>query len=254
MIDQTSEANITKLSTLIKGSSFTVVLTGAGISTRSGIPDFRSQEKGLWMKDNPMDVISLTAFRNDPERFFNWLRPLVRSITHAQPNAAHYVLADLEKRGLIQVITTQNIDSLHQHAGSQQVLELHGTMTTMSCPGCKEQYEQDLFLTSFLEEELIPVCPVCRTILKPDIVLYEEQLPAQVWTSSEIACEMAQLMLVIGTSLEVYPAAGLPMTVLKHGGKLAIINLSPTPLDDRAEVVIHADAAEVLPLVAKSLV
>lgn len=254
MTDQKPEAQITQLSALIKGSPFTIALTGAGISTRSGIPDFRSQEKGLWMKDNPMDVISLSAFRTNPQRFYDWLRPLVQSIIKAQPNAAHYALADLEKSGLIQVVATQNIDSLHQHAGSQQVLELHGTMTTFSCPGCKEQFELDLFLTSFLEENLIPVCPVCRTILKPDIVLYEEQLPASVWESSEIACEMAQLMLVIGTSLEVFPAAGLPMTVMKHHGKLAIINLSPTPLDDRADIVIHADAAEILPMVAKNIV
>ncbi|HWQ45781.1 MAG TPA: NAD-dependent deacylase, partial [Longilinea sp.] len=245
------EAEITRLSTLIKESSFSIALTGAGISTRSGIPDFRSQEKGLWMKDNPMDVISLSAFKATPDRFFDWLRPLVKSISQAQPNAAHYALADLERKGKIQVVVTQNIDSLHQHAGSQQVLELHGTLTTLTCPGCKEQYEQDLFLTSFVEENLNPICPICRTILKPDIVLYEEQLPASVWTASEIACEMAQLMLVIGTSLEVYPAASLPMTLFKHHGKLAIINLSPTPLDARADVVIHADAAEILPQIIK---
>jgi NAD-dependent deacetylase len=245
-----SGAEILKAGSLLKSARHAVVLTGAGISTPSGIPDFRSQGSGLWNQDNPMEVASLSAFRRRPDRFFAWLRPLAAQIVRANPNPAHQALADLEKAGLIKAVITQNIDGLHQAAGSQAVLELHGSTKSLTCLSCHKSYLIGLFLEEFVEQGKLPYCRHCGKLLKPDIVLFEEMLPAPVWQQAEMHCRQADLVLVVGSSLEVSPARGLPWIAFQHGAQLIILNYTPTYLDAHASVVIHADAAEILPQMA----
>ena len=152
-----------------------VVLTGAGISTPSGIPDFRTPGSGIWSRFNPMEVASLSVFRYHPEKFFAWLHPMAKKMFEALPNPAHYALAILEKAGYLQTIITQNIDGLHQRAGSEQVLEVHGSMETLTCIGCYQKFPAGEFIQSYIQQEILPRCPDCDQILKPDVILYEEQ-------------------------------------------------------------------------------
>ena len=250
MTVEISGGEIQKAGSLLKSARHAVVLTGAGISTPSGIPDFRSQGSGLWSKDNPMEVASLSAFRHSPDRFFAWLRPLVAQIARADPNPAHQALADLEKAGLVKAVITQNIDGLHQAAGSQAVLELHGSTRSLTCLSCRTSYLMDQFLEEYVVQGKLPYCRNCGKLLKPDIVLFEEMLPASVWQPAEAHCRQADLVLVVGSSLEVSPAGGLPWTAFQYGAQLIILNFTPTYLDSHASVVLHADAAEILPLMA----
>jgi NAD-dependent deacetylase len=245
-------AEIQKINQRLVSARHAVVLTGAGISTPSGIPDFRSQRTGLWIQNDPMQVASLTAFQRRPEAFFNWLRPLAVKIWQAQPNPAHIALAELEKAGVVKAIITQNIDGLHQKAGSQQVIEVHGSLRTLSCGACHKVYPSGQFMEPFIDHGQIPHCTFCQKILKPDIVLYEEVLPAEVWSRAYTNSERADVMLVVGSSLEVMPVGGLPWQALESGAEVIIINLSPTPIDQQASVVIHADAAQILPHIAEN--
>ncbi len=247
------EANlaIQAVGAFLRSARHAVVLTGAGISTPSGIPDFRSARTGLWTKNDPMEVASLSAFRYRPEVFFNWLRPLAQKMWQAQPNAAHIALAKLEKAGLIQAIITQNIDGLHQQAGAQKVLELHGSTRTATCRSCHKTYPSDAFRQPFLEGA-IPRCPSCQSILKPDIVLFEENLPIDVWEEARWYCEQADLMLVVGSSLEVVPAAELPYWAVENHAHLVINTLSPTYLDGQADVLLPYDVTQIIPLVQKA--
>ena len=235
---------------LFRSCSRCVVFTGAGISVPSGIPDFRSANNGLWTRFDPMEVASLTAFRRHPEAFYNWLQPLAVNILNASPNPAHIALADLQKAGRVQTIITQNIDRLHQKAGAGDVIELHGNMELLICLKCRCDFPLEKYRVSWLEEHTLPRCPHCGSLLKPDIVLYEEMLPADAWDQAEDICRKADLILIAGTSLEVMPAASLPMEGYYHGAKLVILNLSPTPMDHLAQAVIPMDVAESLPLLA----
>lgn len=228
-----------------------VVLTGAGISTPSGIPDFRSEGTGLWSRDEPMEVASLGTFRTHPERFFEWFRPLADRIFHAQPNAAHLALAELEKAGVPQTIVTQNIDMLHQKAGSKHVIEMHGTMRTLSCTQCYKQFESEDFVMRFVADGTIPHCLVCGGTLKPDVILFGEQLPQSAWFEAQRAARACDLMVVAGSSLEVLPVAGLPMQAIDRGAHLIVINNSPTYINVRADVVFMDDVAAILPDIAK---
>ncbi len=251
MIPPEADLAIQAVGALLRSSRHAVALTGAGISTPSGIPDFRSARTGLWTKDDPMRVASLTAFKYRPEVFFNWLRPLAQKMWQARPNAAHLALAELEKAGLIQTTITQNIDGLHQQAGTQKVLELHGSTLTATCPSCHKTYLAEGFRQTFLEGG-IPRCPSCHTILKPDIVLFEENLPIKVWEEARWACEQADFMLVVGSSLEVVPAAELPYWAVENQAHLVINTLSATYLDERADVLLPYDVTEIMPLVKKA--
>src|SRR6185295_3076413 len=186
-----------------------VVLTGAGISTPSGIPDFRSEGSGLWAHDEPMEVASLNTFRTAPEKFFRWFRPLASQIFCAEPNSAHTALAEYEQAGYQNIIITQNIDGLHQKAGSQQVVEMHGTLQTLSCTQCYQQFPSADFLKPFIENGTIPQCLICNGILKPNVILFGEQLPQAAWQAAQRATHQCDLMLVAGSSLEVLPVAGL---------------------------------------------
>jgi NAD-dependent deacetylase len=246
-------ASVQKAATLILNAKYPVALTGAGSSTPSGIPDFRSRGSGLWTRYLPMEVASLTAFRQNPERFFEWLRPLASHMLTAQPNAAHFALAQLEKHHHIKTIITQNIDGLHQRAGSTHVLQVHGTFSTLTCIHCYQQTDAAPYLTPYIEEGQIPFCENCGNYLKPDVVLFEEQLPAQIWLKARQAAEACDLMIIAGTSLMVAPVAQLPEKAKHNGAQILIVNKSPTYMDDRADIIITGDVAEILPAIANEV-
>ncbi len=236
---------------LIKQSQKTVTLTGAGVSTNSGIPDFRSPGTGLWQRVEPMEVASLSAFRHNPELFYEWFHSLAVMLFSARPNQAHIALARLQSAGYISEIITQNIDGLHSKAGAESVLEVHGSLRTLSCTNCYLQLPSAPLLHEYLVHCTVPRCPACGSIMKPDIILYEEQLPVKTWIMAEEASKHCGLMIVAGTSLEVMPSAKLPLQAVEHGAKLIIINNAPTFMDVRADLVIHADVTEVLPQVTE---
>ena len=232
---------------ILSHSSYAVALTGAGISTPSGIPDFRSPTSGLWAHSDPMAVASLAGFRLKPELFFAWIRPLARTIRDAQPNPAHLALARMEEMGILRAVITQNIDVLHTRAGSKHVLEVHGHMREATCGACFRIWPTDIFLEQFIETGEVPHCPECGGVLKPNVILFGEQLPMKILREAEQAAHECDAMLVVGSSLEVAPAADLPREALARGARLVIINFEPTYVDGRADVVINDDAAVVLP-------
>ena len=238
---------------IIRDCKQAVVLTGAGLSTPSGIPDFRSTGSGLWARFDPFEVASLNAFRYHPEKFFEWLRPLASGMRSAQPNAAHSGLARLEHSGFVRTIITQNIDGLHQRAGATNVLEVHGSVGTLTCVSCYHQLPSGGYLEPYLERGEIPRCPGCHHILKPDVVLFGEQMPASTWLKAQQASKTCDLMIVAGSSLEVLPVAGLPMRALENGAHLILINESSTYIDVRADVVFHEDVVHIIPRIVEEV-
>jgi len=248
------ETGIIKAAKLIKTSNYIVALTGAGISTPSGIPDFRSSHTGLWEKNDPLNVASLSAFLYRPTVFFNWLRPLVKEIYSANYNAAHASLTHLENNNKLVAIVTQNIDDLHQKSGSKNVIQVHGSVSKLECVKCKIFYELDeLLLNNFIEKFEIPICNNCQSFLKPSITLFEEMLPNEAWTSATNHFEKADLVIVIGSSLEVYPANQLPSIAISHGAKLIINTFSSTPLDRKADILLPYDVIQVWPKILEIL-
>jgi len=238
---------------LLRKAKHAVVLTGAGISTPSGIPDFRSEGTGLWSRDEPMEVASLNTFRTDPERFFIWFRPLASLIFNAIPNPAHIALAKLEKANRIHGIITQNIDGLHHKAGSNNVIEMHGTLRTLSCTQCFQKAQAEKYLKSFVEKGELPRCSECGGLMKPDAILFGEQLPQNAWYAAQRDSRQCDLMLVAGSSLEVLPVAGLPMQAIDRGAHLVILNNTATYLNVRADVTIQEDVAEIIPAIAEQV-
>ena len=237
---------------LLRRSRYPIALTGAGLSTPSGIPDFRSPGTGLWETVNPMKVASIHAFRRHPEAFFQWIRPLAKTLAEAEPNPGHLALAKLEAEGYLEAIITQNIDDLHQQAGSGEVLEIHGNLRSATCMDCyRVQPTRDL-LSDFLTSGDIPRCPHCGGVMKPNIVLFGEQLPVEVFNAALSHIRSADLMLIAGSSLEVVPVSQLPVRIHRRGGRLIVVNRTPTYADDVAEVVIHGDVADVLPEIAEA--
>jgi NAD-dependent protein deacetylase/lipoamidase len=228
-----------------------VALTGAGISTPSGIPDFRSGD-GLWAIEDPMAVASLCGFRADPRRFYNWFRPLLDQILAAKPNPAHAALAQLERGGQLRAIVTQNIDGLHQQAGSREVYELHGHMRSATCLSCERQAPAEPLLKRVRHGE-IPRCG-CGGLFKPDVVLFDELLPRGLYWLALHALETCDVLLVAGTSLEVAPVCEMPLSALKNGARLIIVNRGQTYLDERADVVLHEDVASALPAIVEQFV
>lgn len=249
-----TKTNIEYTAELLRKAKYAVVLTGAGISTPSGIPDFRSEGTGLWSRDEPLEVASLSTFRTDPERFFVWFRPLASQIFNAAPNPAHEALAELEKAGRIQCIITQNIDALHHKAGSRYVIEMHGTLRTLSCAQCFKKAEAKDYLQAFAEQGELPRCPDCNGLLKPDVILFGEQLPQKAWYDAQRESRRCDLMLVAGSSLEVLPVAGLPMQAIDRGAHLVILNNAETYLNVRADVVIQEDVAAIMPAIAEQVI
>jgi len=241
---------VEKAAQIILSSKYVVALTGAGISTPSGIPDFRSPGSGLWEKVDPMAVASIYAFRLNPERFFGWFRPLGKTLLESKPNPAHIALAKLEEAGLLKAVITQNIDGLHQKAGSKRVLEIHGHIREAECIICRRSYPTESFLHNYLELGEIPRCQ-CGGILKPKVILFGEPLPKWVFLEAVGEAQRCDVMIIAGSSLEVYPAAELPTLAYQNGAKLIVVNLQSTYADSIADVVIREDVAVALPAIAE---
>lgn len=241
-------AQIERAADLLLSSPSTVALTGAGISVPSGIPDFRSPTTGLWAKTNPMEVASLPGFLAAPQRFYAWIRPLAVLTATAMPNPAHLALTRLQSLGRLGPIITQNIDGLHEAAGSHEVLPVHGQANSGSCTACRAKMPgEELWETALAGE--VPLCD-CGGVVKPDVILFGELLPIDVLQAAQAAAGRASLMLVAGSSLEVSPAAELPLLTYESGGEVLIVNLGLTQLDTIATIKIEADVAEALPAIA----
>jgi len=247
------DAALAAASALLRHARCAIALTGAGISTHSGIPDFRSPRSGLWELNDPAEVASIYGFRHNPARFYNWIRPLARTILDAEPNPAHTALARMEQNGSLCSVITQNIDLLHSRAGSQNVHEVHGHLRTVTCIHCFQEYDCRPYLIAYLETGAMPRCPACGHALKPNVILFGEQLPARALSAARRDAARCDVMLVVGSSLEVYPAADLPVIAHRGGAKLIFVNLVETALDSLAQVVIHGDAVDVLPRLAEAL-
>jgi len=233
-----------RLAELIRERQPCVVLTGAGVSTESGIPDFRSAT-GIWARYDPMEYATIAAFRRDPVKVWDFYAKRLEVLTEARPNAAHHALAELERRGLVRAVITQNIDRLHELAGSRELVEVHGSVRTSSCLACGERVPLEK-VVRLLESAPAPPCPRCREILKPDVVMFGEAMPEpETARAFELAREAA-LLLVVGSSLEVYPVASLPQETLDAGGALAIVNRGGTPYDRAAVLTLDAPAGETL--------
>ena len=241
------------LAELIRESSCTVALTGAGISVPSGIPDFRTPGEGLWENVDPMEVAHIDAFRSDPARFWSFYRPRLASLGAVEPNRAHHALAELERRGLLEAVITQNIDTLHAKAGSERVIEVHGSIRTASCQACGATFTLEKLEGLFDPDDGSAICSGCLGQVKPDVVLFGELLPAAAMAEAEALASRAELMLCVGSSLEVYPVAGLPSVTLGGGGGLGIVTRGPTPYDGDAEVRLDGDVVEDLEAVLAAL-
>jgi len=236
---------------LISTSHHTVALTGAGISTPSGIPDFRTPGSGLWERYDPAAAASLTTFRYSPLQFYEWVRSIMDEWIAAEPNPAHRALAELESAGRLQCLVTQNIDGLHQRAGSRRILGLHGTLDTATCGTCYRQTGSEEIHAALRRPGTLPRCVHCGGVLKPDVILFGEQLPRATLEEARREFRRAEVILVAGSSLEVVPAASLPLEGIERGAHLIIFNRIPTYLDERADVVLHEDVALALPTLVR---
>jgi NAD-dependent deacetylase len=239
---------VVRLAQLIEARGPCVVLTGAGISTESGIPDFRSPT-GVWAQYDPMEYATIDSFLEDPVKVWDFYGKRLAMLDSAQPNEGHRALAELENRGWVRAVVTQNIDRLHERAGSRALVEVHGSIRTSSCLACGT-------VVPFAEVVAllpVPACPSCGRILKPDVVMFGELLPEAAIARATQLASQAGVLLVVGSSLEVYPVAGLPLETLATGGALAIVNRGSTPFDARASVTIDGGAGETLCALAEAL-
>jgi len=236
---------------IIKSKSYIVAFTGAGISVESGIPDFRSVG-GLWEKYNPNEYAEFSAFLKTPEKFWTMHSELSDLVTSAEPNPAHLALATLEERGKLKTIITQNIDFLHQRAGNTRVLELHGSGETASCLSCGKQFNR-IDVEKIIETVIVPRCPTCNGLIKPNVVLFSEPLPSNVFEEAKQELLLADLLIVVGSSISVFPAATLPYITNQTGAPVIVVNDEPTPLDFLASVVIHGKAGEIFPQIIEAL-
>jgi NAD-dependent protein deacetylase/lipoamidase len=242
-----------RLADLIRGARSVVALTGAGISVPSGIPDFRSPGTGLWANVDPMEVAHISVWRKDPGRFWGFYGQRFAMLDGKRPNGAHRALVELERRGLLDGVITQNIDGLHGAAGTRELVEIHGSVATASCLACGKRYPlADARARLADDPEGIPRCD-CGRPLKPDVVLFGELLDEAAMERASALAIRADLMLCIGSSLEVYPAAGLPELCLGAGGRLAIVTRSATPYDHVAAVKLDGDVEKEFEQVLKSL-
>jgi NAD-dependent deacetylase len=240
-----SRTGAARLAELIRESRCTVALTGAGISVPSGIPDFRTPETGLWANVDPMEVAHIDVFERDPARFWSYYRPRFQSLGDKQPNPAHRALAELEERGLIEGVITQNIDRLHRAGGSRNVVEVHGSIETSSCTSCAIAFEIDE-VEELFDADGVAVCSGCGGAVKPDVVLFGELLPEGAMTLAHSLAERAELMICVGSSLAVHPVAGLPQLTLERGGRLAIVTKGDTPYDGDAELKLDGEVVDEL--------
>jgi NAD-dependent deacetylase len=248
-----TDAATATLAALIRDAISVVALTGAGISVPSGIPDFRSPGTGLWENVDPMEVAHIDVFRRDPERFWHFYGQRFQTLDSKRPNAAHEALVKLERSGLLEAVITQNIDQLHARAGTERLIEVHGTIAHASCLRCGARYPlTDVRARHERAQDGVPRC-ACDAALKPDVVLFGEYLPVDAITDAQRLASEADLLLCIGSSLEVYPVAELPAMTLAAGGRIAIVTNGPTPFDAHAAVRLNGDVVDELTAVTAAL-
>ncbi len=247
------EKAIRKAAQWIKNCSFGVALTGAGMSTESGIPDFRSPG-GLWTEFEPESVGSRSGFESSPTEFFEMARKIGPTLLAARPNAGHKTLAKLEKMGYLKGVITQNIDGLHQNAGSKQVAEVHGTIYEVRCPGCPEFHTLDeLVQKGLVEGQNPPLCDKCGGILRPNIVLFEETLPEQPFLNAKEWVGSCDLLLVAGSSLEVTPVNVLPIIAKQNEARIIMVNDEPTRQDNLADIILRGKTGVILPKILQAI-
>ncbi|MCL2806455.1 MAG: NAD-dependent deacetylase [Treponema sp.] len=224
---------IKKLFTLIQESKHLVALTGAGVSTLSGIRDFRGKN-GLYNEMDAEKIFSLEYFEKDPSIYYNQAGSFIYNINEKEPSIVHNVLGKLEKRGFLKALITQNIDLLHQKGGSKNVIEIHGSPSSHYCLRCAEVDIGFEEAAAAVRKGEMPKCPKCARVLKPAITFFGENLPINALKQATIESQQADLMLILGTSLTVHPAASIPLHTLRNGGNIIIVNNMPTPLDTKA--------------------
>jgi len=251
MENRIDNEKVNRVAELIKESKYTVILTGAGVSTGSGIADFRTPGKGIWEKVDPFKVTSITAFEENPQRFYHFYRPRIEMLSRVSPNPAHKAIARLEEMDYVKYLITQNIDNLHQRAGSKKIIEVHGTLREAVCQRCKKIISSELLIEKLnIIKEKVPYCE-CGGVFKPNVVLFGEMLPNL--DNAVYESMRADLMITIGSSLQVSPVNMLPQYCLDRGGKLIIINFMSTHLDYLAEVIVKEDVCNFLPAVVENL-
>ena len=240
-------AELARLAGLLREARTAVALTGAGISVPSGIPDFRSPATGLWERVDPMEVAHIEAFHRDPERFWSFYSERFATLAGKQPNEAHRALARLESLGLLDAVITQNVDMLHRAAGTSELVEVHGSIARCRCLSCGAHIPlAEARARAAADPRGVPRCEPCGSPLKPDVVLFGELLPPYAMARAQELCERADLLLCVGSSLEVHPVARLPLQTHRAGGSIAILTQGETPLDELATVRLHGDVVEVL--------
>jgi NAD-dependent deacetylase len=222
-------------------------LTGAGVSVESGIPDFRSAS-GIWARYDQFIYATIDALRRDPARVWRFLRELGAIVAGARPNPAHHGLARLEEAGVLHGIATQNVDALHQAAGSRRVIELHGSGARLRCLRCRATYPPET-----AGEDEVPRCPACGGVLKPDVILFGEDLPAGAFEAARALVEAAPVLLVVGTSGAVHPVNALPAAARRAGALVVEMNLEETELSDEADISIRGPAGETVPALAEAI-
>jgi NAD-dependent deacetylase len=242
-----------RLAELLRGAERAVVLTGAGVSVPSGIPDFRTPRTGLWENVDPMEVAHIDAWRRDPDRFWRFYGDRFATLVDKRPNEAHRALAELERRGLIRAVITQNIDRLHRVAGTERLIEVHGSIEWSVCMECGGRFELERVVQQLRAGDGAPECPACVAPLKPDVVLFGELLPERALAEAQELALQADLLLCVGSSLEVYPVAGLPAITRGAGGRIALVTQGPTPYDGEADVKLGGDVVEELRAVLAAL-
>jgi NAD-dependent deacetylase len=252
-MDTTTTSGVQLLASLIRDAGSVVALTGAGISVPSGIPDFRSPGSGLWENVDPMEVAHIDAWRADPERFWHFYGSRFQALEGKEPNGAHRALVELEARGKLDAVVTQNIDRLHRRAGSRTLIEVHGSIDTSSCLDCGARFPIADVRARLDESPIsVPACD-CGQPLKPDVVLFGEWLPEGALDEAYALAAAADLLLCVGSSLEVHPIAQLPGVTRSGGGAVAIVTQGPTPWDGRCAVKLDGDVVAELDAVLAAL-
>ena len=231
--------NLKELASLIESSEKIVFFTGAGISTESGIPDFRSPESGLWNDKNMEDFFGIDNFLNKPEEFYELFMRKFEMFLRAEPNPSHNFITELERKGKVLSVITQNIDGLHQKSGTKNLIELHGNITNAYCLKCNNQIKTKQTFNMIKKGINPPLCPVCNGLIKPDVVFFGENLPAKALDDAVEKSKQGDLFIVMGSSLVVMPAALMPGYAKSAGVKVVILNKMPTPYDSMADIVIN---------------
>ncbi len=239
-----------KLLSYLRNSNYCVVFTGAGISTLSGIRDFRGKN-GLYRDEDADKIFDIKWFKKEPEFYYTRAREFIYNLNDKEPNIIHRQISRLEKLGIVKSVITQNIDLLHQMSGSRNVLEIHGSPATHTCRKCHKKFDFEK-VVKMLDKMKIPLCDRCSGVIKPDITFFGEQLPDEAFKRAAEESRRADLMMILGTSLLVQPASDLPLETLRSGGKIIIINDMSTPLDSRA-VALYSDLEQIFQYIKANL-